>query len=434
MVTWTDWWLAGHFFQHAGDATKAAMNLMGYTMWLVPSMFAAIAIGATAVIARSVGSQQMDYASRTANQAYGLGAVLAIVMTTLVVVFGNEFVDAMRLTGDAAEYAREYLYIIVWVIPLIMFTQVGAACLRGAGDTVTGFYAKLVVVIVNIIVSVTLVTGWGPFPQVGWKGLAIGTAIGHALGGIIVLVVLIRGRAGLKLQWNKMKPDFDIVAKLAKIGLPGGFDIATLLGCQLVFLAMINSLGKSAAAAHGLTVQIEASAFLPGAAFQIAAATMTGQFLGAKMPERAKQSALLCTACAMAIMVVSGAAFYLGGHWFAVFFTGDMQDPTTFRVAELLKIVAISMPSLAIVMVLTGALRGAGDTVWPLVFTAVGFLVIRIPLAAYFAFETFQIPVIGFEVHGLGLGVHGAWIALVVDLLIRSLMVGGRFYQGGWRE
>ncbi len=434
MVTWTDWWLAGHYFQHAGDATKAAMGLMGYVMWLIPSLFAAIAIGATAIIARSVGRGEFTSASRTANQAYLLGIFLASIFTIFAMFGGHKFIELMQLRDDAADYANEYFDIILWFIPFVMCTQVGAACLRGAGDTLTGSLAKSIVVFVNILVSTSLVTGWGPFPAIGWKGIAIGTATGHAIGGLIVVSVLIFGRAGLQLKLSQMVPDFKAIWKLMRIGLPGGFDFGTLLFSQLIFLAMINSLGKASAAAHGLAVQIEACCFLPGAAFQVAAATMAGQFLGAKLPHRATRSAQLCLGAGLIIMTTAGLLFYFFGFWFALFFTGDINDPTTARVADLLKIVAIATPSIGFLMILSGTLRGAGDTVWPFFFTAIGFFVIRIPLAALFAFETFEVPILETTVSGMGWGIEGAWYAMVIDLLIRSIMVTWRFLQGGWKR
>ena len=237
--------------------------------------------------------------------------------------------------------------------------------------------------ILNVIVSSGLVTGWGPFPELGWKGLAIGTAVGHAVGGLILLAVLFKGRAGLRWSIREWFPSWSTIKRILKIGLPGGFDIATLLFSQLIFLAIINSLGKAAAAAHGLAVQIEACAFLPGAAFQVAAATMVGQYLGANLPDRANRGAILCLGFGQLIMCAAAAFMWFAGQWMAYCFTGDLADPTTQATADLLKVIAIAMPSLAVVIILTGALRGAGDTVWPFVFTLIGFMVIRIPLAIY---------------------------------------------------
>ncbi len=435
LVIWTDWWLAGHYFAADGDATKTAMSLMGYLMWLIPSMFAAIAIGGTAVVARLIGRGDFKGARRTANQAFLVGILAAVLITFAVKFLGDVFIESMQLRGSAARFAMEYLDLIVFSIPMVMFTQVGAACLRGAGDTVTGFVAKSVVVLVNILLSTSLVTGWGPFPEVGWKGLAIGTAIGQSVGGLIILATLIVGRAELKLRLHWMRPDFSLIGKILRVGLPGGFDIATVLLSQLLFLGIINSMGNAAAAAHGLAVQIEACCFLSGAAFQIAAATMAGQFLGAQMPKRATSSVFLCFVVGATIMCVFAVCLFFWGSSFAYFFTGDWNDPTTLLTGELLQIVAVVMPFLAVTMILSGGFRGAGDTIWPLVITVLGFFLVRIPLTLYLCLD--EIPWLTFDgqpLEGLQWGVQGAWYAMAIDIVFRSLLVSGRFFQGGWRR
>jgi putative MATE family efflux protein len=432
MVTWTDWVLASRYFAEDGDATKAAMGLMAYLMWLIPSMFSVVAIGATALIARWVGAGDFKAAKKVANQAYLVAGIFSLGLMALTASFGEEFIALMQLKGDSADFAIRYLNIVTPLIPLIMCSQIGAACLRGAGDTTTGFLVKIVVVVVNILVSTLLITGWGLFPQVGWEGIAIGTAAGYAIGGSIILATLIVGRAGLQLRLNSLKPDWDILSKMFRIGLPGGFDIGTLLFSQLLFLGLINSLGKASAAAHGLAVQIEACAFLPGAAFQIAAATMAGQFLGAKSPDRATKSVLLCLYIGGTIMTFGGVCMYFFGIQLATLFTGDPADLTSINVAALLKIVAFALPSLAIVMILTGGFRGAGDTFWPFVFTAIGFFLVRIPLAIFLAFGLFEIPYTGITIQGLQWGVAGAWYAMAADLIVRSILVGFRFASGRW--
>jgi putative MATE family efflux protein len=432
MVGWTDWWLTGHFLKT--DAHKAAMNLMGYTMWLLPSLFAMLAIGTTAIVARYVGQRDMSTANRAANQAFVLGIALASVLLLIAALGARQFVIALQLTGDAAQFATEYLQIIVWIIPFVMIEQIGAASLRGAGDTVSGFAAKSIVVIINIAISLCLVTGWGPFPEMGWKGLAIGTAIGHGVGGSLLLAIVLCGRAGIRWQPSRMRPDWLMMKKIIKIGAPGGFDIATVLGSQLVFLAVVNRLGTTPAAAHGLAVQVEAMAYMPGSAFQVAAATMAGQYLGANLPDQATKSVLACGAVGLTFMTTAGVFLYFFGHWMTLFFTGDSSGEVTMMANHLLKIIALGMPCLAVVMILNGALRGAGDTVYPMAFSAIGFLCVRIPLAVFLAWDSLTIPGTDISIECMGLGVVGAWYAMVSDLLVRSIFVSARFFHGGWKN
>lgn len=432
LVGYTDWWLTGHFLK--GHDYQAAMSLMAYTLWLLPSLFSVVAIGALALVARHVGAGDMPTARRVTNQAFLVGGGLAAVVTLAAAVCGGQYVAAMQLKGPAAPLALSYLWILVPAIPAIMVEQVAAASLRGAGDMVSGMAAKVTVNIINMALSTALVTGWGPFPHLGWQGLAIGTACGHGIGGLLLLLLLLRGRAGLAIRVDLLRPDVRLIRRLLRVGLPGGADVVSVVTCHLVYLAIINSLGTLASAAHGLGVQIEALAYLPGSAFQAAAATLAGQYLGAGEPKRATRAVLHTLAAGGGVMTSAGFVLFFGGRMLAGFFTNDSHGDTAVLTGDLLKVVAISMPSLAVVMVLTGALRGSGDTVWSLAITFVCLIGVRLPGACLLAWNDFQLPLIGVTISGFNLGVFGAWYAMVADVMLRSLLVTARIWHGGWRR
>jgi Na+-driven multidrug efflux pump len=205
-----------------------------------------------------------------------------------------------------------------------------------------------------------------------------------------------------------------------------------VLTCHLIYVSIINRLGTQAQAAHGLGVQIEALSYLPGSAFQVAAATLAGQSLGAADQGRAVRGVLLCAGSALAIMTAAGFVLYFGGESLASFFTGS-PNPTSELTGKLLKIVALSCPSLAILMVLSGALRGAGDTRWTLAITFIGLVGVRVPGACLLAWDEAPLPLTDLAIPGLGLGVAGAWYAMVADVILRSVLMTGRFLQGGWK-
>jgi len=432
LVGLVDTFLAGRFLE--GNEHLAAIGLMSYVLWLVPSMFAAVAIGATAMVSRFVGAGDKPMAVRVTNQAFVTGVIFAVVVTASVALFGDWFVATVQLKAEAATLAIRYLDVLVFVVPAIMIEEIGIACLRGAGNTMSGLVAMTVVNIVNVAVSLCLVIGIGPFPQLGWEGLAIGTACGHAVGALIVVGLLIKGCAGLQVRVRMLIPDFGLVRRLLRVGLPGGFDILAILFCHLWFLSIINTLGTLPAAAHSLGVRIESLAYLPGTAFQVAAATLAGQFLGAGEFAKATRSVLLALLVGGAILVIAGIGFFFGAEWLTAQFLGEDNRQAAEVTVPLLRLVAFTMPSLALTMILTGALRGAGDTRWPILFTFIGFLGIRIPLAYLLAWERIEIPVLGVTIDGYGLGVFGAWCAMAADIGLRSLLVLWRFLHGGWKK
>jgi putative MATE family efflux protein len=440
LVAYTDWFLAGRFLP--GEEPKAAMGLVAYILWMLPSLFSVVSIGALAVVARLIGAGQRKEAAHVARQALYVGSIAAVIGVTLAVFCGGIFVEAMQLHGHTGRLATQYILILAPAIPFIMLEQIGTACLRGSGDTVSGLIARIVVNIVNAVVSTLLVTGLGPLPDCGWSGLAIGTSIGHFFGGSIILYRLLWGRGGIHLG-NATAPDghqgaptwmFDAraIRRVLHIGVPGGVDIWAVLTCHLIYAAVINSLGTLAQAAHGLGLQIEAMSYLPGSAFSVAAATIAGQSLGAADQRRAVRGVLLCGAAAVTIMSAAGLIMFFGGELLAAFFTGQRGE-LTMLVGKLLKIVAISCPSLAILTVILGALRGSGDTRFTLAITLVGLVGVRLPGACFLAWPEVPIPFTDFALAGAGLGVTGAWWAMVADVILRSVLAAGRFAQGGWK-
>lgn len=429
LVGITDRWLVGHCLP--GAAPQAAMTLIAYVLWTVPSFFAFVGVGATAVVARLIGAGDRAGAEHVARQSLLLGAGFALVAYWAMIYGGPAFIALMQVRGEAAELAARFLSIIAPVAFCMMFEQVATACLRGAGDTVSGLVARVVLNIVNFGVSVVLVNGWGLSQPLGWDGLAYGVLLGHLAGAATLFVLIVWGKSGLKNLFSTPQADLQTLRRILRVGVPGGMDLNAVLGCHLVYLSIINSLGPLAQSAHGLGLQIEAMSFLAGAAFQAAATTMAGQALGAGDERRAIRGVLTSCVGGVAIMTTAGLFFFFYGEGLAGLFVSEPGE-TTVLVGRLLKIVALSCPFLAVLMVFSGALRGSGDTSWPLVITFVGLLGVRIPLAALLAWNSVEL--FGVRIPGLGWGVEGAWIAMVSDVVLRSALISVRFFRGRWRK
>lgn len=431
-VGFADLTLTGRFLE--GDAYVAAMTLVIYLAWLIGMMFAFVATGATPLTARFTGAGDHELANRVMNQSMTVGLAWSALLMGLALPTVAAIVGVMGLEGPSADAAARYLTIELYVLPAIMVERVAIACLRGAGDTVSGLFTMILVNVINIGVSYALVTGaWGLIEPMGWDGIALGTAAGHLTGAAILLGLLIGGRAGYRLRLKGMWPEWDTIKRLLRIGIPGGFDALLLVICNLTYLRIVLQLGDVAAAAHGVAIQIEALAFMPGGAFQIAASTMAGQYLGAGDPKQAVRSVLVATAAAATLMVGVGVVFWFTADELVWLFLDDRPEVGPLA-ATLLRLISVAMLPLAISMVLSGALRGAGDTRWPLVFTIIGMGVVRIPLATYLAQDVVTLPLIGVTFAGAGFGAVGAWCAAVSDLFVRALLMSIRFWQGGWQR
>lgn len=431
-VGFVDLWLTGNYLP--GDAYVAAITLVIYALWLIGNAYAFVAYGSTAMIARFVGAGDRAMANRVMNQSMLSGMVWTFTLMGAMLPTVHYFASWMALDGTAAEAATRYLTIELCVLPAIMIERVGIACLRGAGDMTSGLVVMTIVNIVNMALSYSLTVGLGPFPALGWTGIALGTALGHCTGAAILLILLSSGRAGFHLRWADLRPDFDLIRRILRIGVPAGVDLMLVTFCHMVYLRIVLALGDTAAAAHGVAIQVEALGYLPGTAFQIAATTMTGQYLGARDYYRARHGVVMACLTASAIMVAAGVFFYLAATPLASFFLGGRSSEVIPLAAQILRVVSFVMLPLALMMVLAGALRGAGDTRWPMFLNLFGVVLVRVPLAAYLANATIHLPLMDVAIAGAGLGVVGAWYAAITDIVVRCVLMMLRFRHDAWQR
>lgn len=431
-VGFTDKWLAGNLLE--GPAYLAAVGLVAYALGFMPCLFAIPAVGATALVARCVGAGDMAGARRAAGQTLLVGAVLAAALGGAAVFFGPDIVRSLGLPEESTGLALEYLAIVVPSLPAMMVIAVGVAILRGAGDMVAGLVSMTVVNLVNAAASFALAAGVGGLPRLGWRGLAWGTFIGYCLGAACTLMLLARRGRGLAPELADLRPDRAWLRRILSVGLPAGADAIGNAICHLGFLSVVNRLGNVDAAAHAVAITIESLAFLPGSAFGMAAATLSGQFLGARDERRARRSVWLAAVGCVALMSAMGGVFLAAAGPLATWFLGGegRQPEVAALTAKLVWIVAFAQPPLAMLMVFSGGLRGAGATRPPLAVNFFGLILIRLPLAVLLAWPEVKLPWCDVTLPGQGLGAVGAWYAMAVDLTVRGVAMLFIFSGRSW--
>jgi MATE family, multidrug efflux pump len=432
-----DQYLAGNYPPQ--DATlhvpyQAAQTTANYLAWFISSCSALVSVGSTALVARFVGAGERKNAVHAANQSILLAIAFGLLATVLGLLLLADGVRLMRMSGPAAGMAIEFLTPILALVVFQMIEQAGLACLVGAGDTRPTLWVLGGVAIINMPLAYICFRGIGPFAGFGFQGIAIGTALSHAIGGIAVLILLARGRAGLKLRLREMFPDRALIRRLLRISIPATVDTLSICLCQLWFLSMVNRLGDVAAAAHGIAIRWESLGYLSGHAFATAAAALVGQNLGARRPHDAARSGWVTWGIGCGVMTLMGVIFFtLAPEMFRLLCPSQHQDEVVKAGVPLLRLVAFAMPPLACIIIFTGALRGAGATRLPMLLSWIGFLVIRIPLAYFIMYEATDLGPLG-TVHGLGKGLYGAWLAMFADLLIRGILFLFLFAAGIWKR
>lgn len=436
LVSLSDSLLAGRFVPEKGDhvAAQSAQTTATYLTWLLSNYVALVSVGSTALVSRFVGAGDRNLAIRTTNQAMVLALFFGGIGTVIGLTTTTPLVRLLGLREDEISFAVSYLQPLFLALTFQIIAQGGIACLVGAGDTRTGLCVLGMVAILNVPFSWAFFHGWGPFPKLGFPGIAWGTAVGHLLAGIVVLIILSVGRAGLQLSVPFLRPDFGLIRRMLRISVPAGMDgMAVMLG-QLWFLSIVNELPKESTGAHGIALRCEAISYLSGVAFGTAAMTLIGQNLGARRLEQAAQSVWTAFKLGLAVMCFTGAIFYvLAPQLFELFCPYPHQKPLIEKGIPVLRLIAFGMPPLACTIILSYALRGAGDTRIAVLFSLTGFFLVRVPLASYLTRDVIDLGSWGtFE--GGGMGLLGAWIAMVVDLTVRGAFFLWRFQSKRWQH
>jgi putative MATE family efflux protein len=432
LVRLSDRLLAGVF--HDQVAYQAAQTTAQYLEWCIFSYTVLVSAGATALVARFVGAADREAAIRATNQAMIIAVVFGLLGSLVGLQTAGPVVELLQLRGEAAELAVQYLRPLIVLVTFQMIEFAGIACLVGDGDTRTGMWVLGGVAILNIPLAWALHHGLFGIEGLGFPGISTGTALSHVAGSIAVLVVLIRGRGGLQLQLWRLVPDWRLIWRLLRVGVPAGIDAISVAAGHLCFLGIVNRLGDTASSAHGIALGWEGLGYQSGAAFGTAAMALVGQNLGARRPDRAARSGWTAFGLGGGFMCLMGIVFYLlAPQMFLLFCPQPEKAPVIATGVPVLRLVAFAMPAAAACFIFTAALRGAGDTAVPVLFTWVGFLGVRIPLAIWLTSTEFDLGPLG-SVPGPGLGLFGAWLAMFADLWVRGGFFLLRFASGKWKR
>lgn len=417
-----------------GPVAIAAVGVSNSPMWVLNGLFAALGVGSTALVARFIGGKDVESANKVAQQSLLMGISLAFLITVLTLLFAEVVPTLMGAEPDVIPVAGSYMRIISLTFVLAFSSFILTGVLRGAGDTKTPMRVNALANVINVIANFALIFPTRnmlldlpilgelaitiPGAGLGIQGAAIGTALSRGIAGVIILYILYTGRQGVRINFS-VKPDFAIIRKVLKIGLPATGERLIMSVGQMVFSMIVLGLGTAQYAAHHLAIVTESISYMPGFGFSMAATTLVGQSLGAGKPDLAESSGLTTWKIGALVMGGMGVIFFVIPEYFIMIFN---RDPEIVRYGAMcLRLVALAQLPFSSAMVITGALRGAGDTVWPLIIAAIGKWPVRLGIAWLLVYQ-------------LDMGLMGAWIAMVVDLWVRGILTFLRFKSGRWKS
>ncbi len=400
-------------------ADIAAVNLGAHIMFTTAMIFGALGIGATAMVARHIGAGEEREASRLASQAVSLGILISILIGTVGMLSSNWVFRSLVQDPEVVAIGSMYLRIVLIGVFFLIPQMIGNAIIRGSGNTFVPFLSAVFANVFNIVADYVLIFGKFGFPAMGSRGAAIATGTAQILGAVVTFYFLFSQKGKIKLRLKEMHLfEIENIKKLIKLSVPAGMEVFMNEGSRLLSSFWIAQLGTIAYAAHSLSVAAESVSFMPGYGFAVAAATIVGQQMGAGNLDMALKSTRRSILLAAVLMGSIGTLFFVFPFQIMRLFSNQID--TVQLAAACLRIGAFEQVPIAIAMVTSGALKGAGDTKGPFGVSLITNLGVRLPLI-FLAIFILELPV-----------TYIWWIS-VIQYVVEAVLMTARYQIGNWK-
>lgn len=395
-------------------ATSAVGGAFQFSFLLFP-IWRSLAIGTMAHVSRRMGEGRPRLAADVTRQSLMVGAIAAFVVGAMFIIFAAPL---LRLLGASEDVVQAGVPILALIGAGSVFQTtwfIGVSAIRAAGDSRTPMWIAVLAAALTVPLAYLFIE----VLRVGPIGAAYAVVLDGAVIGTLVVAVLWVGRADLRLAGGSWRLNWVTVRSIFAISLPSAAESAMFSFGILALSGFAFRLGTASGAAHQIVNQVESISFLPCIAFAGAASALVGQSLGMGDRVRATRSGWIAVRMSVVWATAAGIVFMVLPQVLLGVFTNDA------RVIQAgigsLAIIGIAQPAQAVVFTLGGALRGAGDTRFPLIATFVNWFLVRLPLSYVLAFP-------------LGLGLTGVWAGIAADYFVRAGLLAWRFNSGAWQR
>lgn len=414
LVRWADVKMVGDL----GREAVAAVTAGGHVYWFIQSIVMAVTTGLVALVARGVGARDERLVDQTLRQGITLGTVFGLASMLAGMPFSELAIAIYGVEDRVVQFGGTYLFwLLVGNVPFTL-TFVFATALRAAGDTRTPLYIGLVANVLNVFLNWVLIYGNLGAPALGVAGAAIASSLAMAFQVVWFWALWAKGRLILRTTDAGFAPDLGMWRRIMHIGYPAAIEGGVWHLGLLVFMRLMSGYGTAEFAAYNIGAQILAMSFLPGIGFATAASTLVGQHLGEANPAAAARSGWRSLAGAIVSMSILGSLVIATARPIASWFIDDPE--VVALTVDFIWILGLVQPLMAVEFALGGALRGAGDTRYPLIVVFVGLFLCRL-LPAIIAAEMY------------GASIQIVWSALVLDYAAKATLLIIRFARGHWK-
>jgi putative MATE family efflux protein len=404
---------------HLGADAVATVGLTESMMTIIYTAAIGLSIGATALVARRIGEHDAEGAARAAGQSIILGLGVAAAIALIGTSFAESLLRIMGATDDVVRTGSGFTRLMLGGNATVLLLFLQNAVFRGAGDAAIAMRVLVFGNLLNIVLGPCFIFGIGPFPRLGVTGAAVATNLGRCAAVVYQLYALTHGEGRVRVSRVHLGLDVAMMRSVLKLSGSGTFQILVGTASYVGLVRILSTFGSTALAGYTIGMRVILFALLPAFGISNAAATMVGQNLGAKRPDRAERAVWTSARYNMVFLGSVSVAFLAGAPLIARFFS---DDPGVQQYAvSCLRIVSLGFLFYAGGMVLTAAFNGAGDTWTPTLINLGVFWAFEIPLAWWLATHT-------------PLGPRGVFWALTIAYSGLAVVSGVVFRNGKWKE
>jgi len=397
----------------------ATVGVTESILTLVYTVAMGLGIGATAVVSRRIGEKDEDGAAQSAAQSVALGLMVAAVIGVIGYFSAEWIMRAMGATPSMIDSSLGYTKVMFAGNATVTLLFLNNAIFRGAGDAAIAMRMLWLGNAINIAVCPLLIFGIGPFPALGVTGAAIGTNIGRGTAVLVQLWMLASGRSRVHISRRHWRIVPSVMWNVCRLSGSGFLQILIDTSSYIGLIRVIAAFGSEALAGYTIGIRMVMFAMMPAWGLGNAAATMVGQALGAKKPDRAEQAVWTAGKYNAIVLGIVSVAFIVFAPQIVGIYT---HDPVVGPYAlSCLRIVSAGFVFFAYGLVLTQAFNGAGDT-WTPTWINLG------------CFWFWQIPLAWFLAIYLGLGPQGVFIAMTVAFSTLAIVSAVIFRRGWWKN
>lgn len=356
---------------YVGKEALAAVGASTPVINMLIGFFMGLATGAGVVIAQYFGANDIKNMRKAIHNSMALTVVLSVVLTTIGLIFTDTLLHAIGVPDDVFVESSEYLSIYFMGVTFVLIYNMGSGILRALGDSQRPLYFLILTSLLNAVLDVWFVKGFGW----GVAGAAIATLISQAISAILVCFVLMHTKENYQLILKEIRFDKDILKRIIAMGLPTGLQQSIVSLSNVIVQSYINVYGSSVIAGYSVTTKLDGFMNLPLQAFNMAITTFVGQNIGAKQYDRVKKGAYITFAMAMMTIVVFMIAVVFYGEAFITLFNQEKDVIEAGRTMQMVFLCGYIF--LPVNQIINGVLRGAGKSSVPMYVMIFCFVLLR---------------------------------------------------------